>query len=142
MCRLFSTSERLAPAALDTGYQVCTLVGVTDCGTFSVAGLFAGIGGLELGLSAAGGRSELLCEVWAPAKGVLGHRFPGVPLVSDIRELRCLPDVDVVTAGFPCTDLSQAGRTVGIRGSQSGLVGEVCSGCCGPGRCQCSCSRT
>ncbi|MDA8062512.1 MAG: DNA (cytosine-5-)-methyltransferase, partial [Actinomycetota bacterium] len=92
---------------------------------FSVAGLFAGIGGFELGLAEAGGEPELLCERWEPAGRVLGARFPGVPVTSDVRELRSLPKVDVVTAGFPCTDLSQAGRTSGIRGSQSGLVGEV-----------------
>src|SRR5262249_8725864 len=47
------------------------------------------------------------------------------PLVGDIRELESLPRVDVVTAGFPCTDLSQAGRTAGIDGAASGLVREV-----------------
>ena len=41
------------------------------------------------------------------------------------RNPRSLPKVDLVTAGFPCTDLSQAGRTQGIRGQQSGLVAEV-----------------
>jgi DNA (cytosine-5)-methyltransferase 1 len=42
-----------------------------------------------------------------------------------IAHLRSLPKVDVVSAGFPCQDLSQAGRTQGIAGVQSGLVGEV-----------------
>lgn len=90
--------------------------------SFSVAGLFAGIGGLELGLGRAGGRAELLCECWEPAREVLRARFPGVEQAGDIRELDKLPDVEVVTSGFPCTDLSQAGRTEGIRGSESGLV--------------------
>lgn len=90
-----------------------------------MAGLFAGIGGFEKGLAAAGGRAELLCESWEPAKAVLAHRFPEVPLVGDVRDLKTLPPVDVVAAGFPCTDLSQAGRTRGITGSESGLVGEV-----------------
>jgi DNA (cytosine-5)-methyltransferase 1 len=67
----------------------------------------------------------LLSEVWEPAQAVLADRFPDVPLHGDIRELAALPAVDVVTAGFPCTDLSQAGRTAGITGKQSGLVGEV-----------------
>ncbi|MDA8046525.1 MAG: DNA (cytosine-5-)-methyltransferase [Actinomycetota bacterium] len=92
---------------------------------FTVAGLFAGIGGLEQGFAAAGGRTEILCEWWSPARAVLAHRFPDVPLAADVRDLRSLPSVDVVTAGFPCTDLSQAGRTTGIGGAQSGLVGEV-----------------
>jgi len=68
----------------------------------------------------------LLCEVWEPAKAVLAKQFPGVPLDPDVQHLKALPgDVDVVTAGFPCQDLSQAGRTAGIRGEQSGLVSHV-----------------
>ena len=91
----------------------------------SVAGLFAGIGGIERGLAASGHHSVLLCEVWGAAQAVLVDRFPAAEVRSDIRDLDRLPDVDVVTAGFPCTDLSQAGRTAGITGRQSGLVGEV-----------------
>lgn len=91
----------------------------------SVAGLFAGIGGIELGFHGAGLETTLLCEVWEPARAVLRHRFPDTPLHGDIRELKALPSTAVVTAGFPCTDLSQAGRTAGIAGAQSGLVGEV-----------------
>ncbi|MGW4902824.1 DNA cytosine methyltransferase [Streptomyces albidoflavus] len=88
----------------------------------SVAGLFAGIGGLELGLHRAGFKTELLCEWAPPAKAVLLDQFPGVEFHDDVQDLPALPDVDVVTAGFPCTDLSQAGRTAGIHGEQSGLV--------------------
>ncbi|MGV6991241.1 DNA cytosine methyltransferase [Gordonia amicalis] len=88
------------------------------------AGLFSGIGGFELGLSRAGIDTELLCENWAPAVSVLSQRF-GAELVGDITGLRSLPSVDVVTAGFPCTDLSQVGRKAGIGGNESGLVTEV-----------------
>lgn len=91
-----------------------------------VAGLFAGVGGLELGLEQAGLETALLCEVWAPAQAVLTNRFPDIPLEPDVQHLKALPgDVDVVTAGFPCQDLSQAGRTAGIGGEQSGLVSHV-----------------
>jgi len=94
-----------------------------------IAGLFAGIGGIELGFHHALGdavRTELLCEWWDPAKAVLSRRFPGVELHPDVRELRSLPDgLDVLAAGFPCTDLSQAGKTAGIAGNQSGLVAHV-----------------
>jgi DNA (cytosine-5)-methyltransferase 1 len=92
---------------------------------WTVAGLFAGIGGIELGLQRAGMRTELLCEWWEPARAVLEHRFPESPVVGDVRDLENLPAVDLVAAGFPCTDLSQAGRTKGIGGEASGLVGEV-----------------
>jgi DNA (cytosine-5)-methyltransferase 1 len=88
----------------------------------TVAGLFAGIGGLELGLHRAGFETKLLCEWAEPAKAVLLDRFPGVDYHDDVQDLPSLPPVDVVTAGFPCTDLSQAGRTAGIHGEQSGLV--------------------
>ena len=49
-----------------------------------------------------------------------------MPNEGDIRELRALPkNVDLVTAGFPCQDLSQAGKTAGIDGHRSSLVGQV-----------------
>lgn len=87
-------------------------------------GLFSGIGGLELGLQRAGIEAELLCEYWSPAAATLRRHFTA-PVVGDIRELGSLPRVDVVAAGFPCTDLSQVGRTSGIEGNESGLVREV-----------------
>jgi DNA (cytosine-5)-methyltransferase 1 len=97
---------------------------VTDARLRTV-GLFAGIGGIELGLEAAGCETKLLSEVDDAAAAVLDERFPGVPLTPDIRDLHALPPCDVVTAGFPCQDLSQAGRTAGIGGTQSGLVAHV-----------------
>jgi len=93
--------------------------------TLRVAGLFAGVGGLERGLDLAGLRTELLCEIDPAAIRVLRRRFPSVPLVPDIRDLETLPDVEIVAAGFPCQDLSQAGRTAGISGRSSGLVSHV-----------------
>jgi DNA (cytosine-5)-methyltransferase 1 len=96
----------------------------------TVAGLFAGIGGFELGLSRSGHATRLLCEIWDPAVAVLEDRFRGVPLVRDVRELasdasKMPEDVSLLTAGFPCTDLSQAGMTAGIKGENSGLVYQV-----------------
>ncbi|WP_339032180.1 DNA (cytosine-5-)-methyltransferase [Bradyrhizobium symbiodeficiens] len=91
-----------------------------------VAGLFAGIGGLERGLAAAGHEPSLLCEIWEPARAVLAARMPDVPCKRDVRELRSLPrETELLTGGFPCQDLSQAGRTAGIGGARSGLVGEI-----------------
>lgn len=90
------------------------------------AGLFAGIGGFELGLERSGHRTELLCDVLPAAKAVLQARFGGVDYRDDITKLRSLPStVDAICAGFPCQDLSQAGRTAGLDGARSGLVGEV-----------------
>lgn len=94
--------------------------------TATIAGLFAGIGGLELGLHRAGWSTELLCEIDPGAQAVLNERFPDVELHGDVTSLRSLPvGVEMVAAGFPCQDLSQAGRTVGITGARSGLVDEV-----------------
>ena len=91
-----------------------------------VAGLFAGIGGLERGLGAARHESVLLCEIWEPARAVLAAKMPDVLLEKDVRELKGLPsEVELLVAGFPCQDLSQAGLTAGIGGARSGLVGEV-----------------
>jgi DNA (cytosine-5)-methyltransferase 1 len=92
---------------------------------FRVAGLFAGIGGLERGLDRAGHETTLLCEIDEGARAVLRKHFEARQH-GDVATLRRLPrNVDLLVAGFPCQDLSQAGRTLGIEGSRSGLVGEV-----------------
>ena len=88
-----------------------------------VVGLFAGIGGIELGLQNAGHETLLLCEKDPQARAVLEARFPSVPLHDDVATLDVTPrGTDLVAAGFPCQDLSQAGRTGGIDGEKSGLV--------------------
>lgn len=91
-----------------------------------IAALFAGIGGMELGLHSAGHRAVMTCEIWEPAVEVLSAQFPGVANKPDVAELTSLPrGVDILTAGFPCQDLSQAGMTAGISGNRSGLVDNV-----------------
>jgi len=93
----------------------------------NVVGLFAGIGGVELGLQKAGHHCELLCEIDAAAKAVLNARFPEVRVHDDVITLVTLPSkIDMITGGFPCQDLSQAGKGAGIlNGSRSSLVSEV-----------------
>lgn len=103
-----------------------TAAGRTPQRQYRTAGLFAGIGGIELGLHRAGHETALLCEIDPAAQAVLEARFPAVRLHGDITTLRSLPkETDLLVAGFPCQDLSQAGKTAGIEGSRSGLVGEV-----------------
>lgn len=81
---------------------------------------------MELGMQRAGHHAALLCDVLPAAQAVLAARFPGVEYRDDITRLRSLPaDVDLVCAGFPCQDLSQAGLTAGLGGERSGLIGEV-----------------
>jgi DNA (cytosine-5)-methyltransferase 1 len=94
--------------------------------TMRVVGLFAGIGGIELGLHRAGHQTLLLCENEEGAIEVLDQRFPGIPIHHDIRDLTTLPaGTELLAGGFPCQDLSQAGSTAGIRGERSGLVDEA-----------------
>lgn len=94
--------------------------------TMRVAGLFAGVGGIELGLGQAGLTTSLLCEIDPQARAVLENRFPGVPIEPDVSAITRLPrGIDLLTAGFPCQDLSQAGRTSGIFGRRSGLIRSV-----------------
>lgn len=93
-----------------------------DNGGMGSAGVFSGIGGLELGLAEAGFHAGMMCEIDPTARHVLRERFEGVELAEDIQELAKLPAVDMLTAGFPCQDLSQAGRTGGINGAKSGIV--------------------
>lgn len=92
---------------------------------FAVAGLFAGIGGLERGFHEQGHRSVLLCDADDRARAVLSNRFPKVRISDDVRALGELPECDVLTAGFPCQDLSQVGRRQGISGPNSGLIDVV-----------------
>ncbi|NZA27212.1 DNA cytosine methyltransferase [Luteimonas sp. SJ-92] len=89
----------------------------------TVVGLFAGVGGLEAGFHEAGFETSLLCEIDSTARQVLQTRFPGAAIESDVRALARLPACTVLTAGFPCQDLSQVGRRQGITGPNSGLIG-------------------
>lgn len=90
------------------------------------ASLFAGIGGFELGLTANGMENVLMCDVDKASQAVLTYHFPDVPLASDVRGLKRLPKgTDVLTAGFPCQDLSSVGQKEGIKGERSGLISEV-----------------
>lgn len=94
--------------------------------THKIAGLFAGVGGLERGLHRAGHETLLLCENDPAATAVLSARFQTNRLHKDVCTLRALPrESTLAVAGFPCQDLSQAGMTAGIAGSRSGLIGEV-----------------
>lgn len=94
--------------------------------TFATVGLFAGIGGLEEGLSRAKHHPLLLVENFAPALQVLRTRFPEVKLEEDVRTVVDLPDgTELVVAGFPCQDLSSVGPKTGIAGTKSSLVGFV-----------------
>lgn len=93
-----------------------------------VVGLFAGIGGIELGLQRSGHKTALLCEIEPDARRILSHRFgySDSDVWKDVCNLTDLPsETELLAAGFPCQDLSQAGKTAGIEGSRSGLIDHV-----------------
>jgi DNA (cytosine-5)-methyltransferase 1 len=114
-----------------------------------VVSTFSGVGGLDLGLHQAGWRHELLCERDEYRRAVLATRFPGVPILDDVRsvgvpserrrteqdsaDIGVRPEYrprreggrpDLLCGGFPCQDLSVAGRRAGLAGERSGLFFE------------------
>lgn len=91
----------------------------------SIISLFSGIGGIERGLEAAGLTTILQCDSCDAARAVLKKRFKASKIEKDVRLLKGLPNGDLVTAGFPCQDLSQAGQAKGIKGKNSSLVSHV-----------------
>ena len=94
----------------------------------SVGSLFSGIGGLELGLERTGGfRTAWQCEIDAYCSEVLKLRWPSVPNLGDITKVDWneVEKPDVICGGFPCQDISVAGRGAGIKeGTRSGLWSE------------------
>ena len=87
--------------------------------------LFAGMGGLELGVQAVlGGHTLWHSEFDAAASRVLAHHWPDVPNLGDITEIDwdSTPRVNVLTGGSPCQDVSSAGARRGMKpGTRSGL---------------------
>lgn len=93
-----------------------------------VLSLFAGIGGFDLGLERTGGfKTVAFCEIDKAAQAVLRKHWSEVPIYDDVRTLtsdRLAADgiaVDVICGGFPCQDLSIAGKGAGLEGERSGL---------------------
>ncbi len=89
--------------------------------------LFSGIGGFSLGLERAGFETVAFCEIDPVCRGLLAHHWPEVPCYDDITTLtaeRLAADgisVDAICGGFPCQDLSFAGKGAGLAGERSGL---------------------
>jgi len=91
----------------------------------TLASLFAGIGGFEAGFQARGIQASLVVDNAPAAQAVLRSRFPNAMIADDVREIDDVNNVDILTAGFPCQDLSSVGEKRGLKGTQSRLVGEV-----------------
>ena len=89
--------------------------------------LFAGVGGFDLGMERAGHECVAQVEWDKNAAGVLKRQWPDVPLFCDVSKVSAddLPDADFITYGFPCQDLSVAGKREGLNGQRSGLFYEA-----------------
>jgi len=88
----------------------------------SVGSLFTGIGGFDLGFELEGFTPSWQAEIDAHCNTILERHWPNVVRVNDVRKAgRQLSNVDVLVGGFPCQDLSVAGRRRGLAGERSGL---------------------
>ena len=96
----------------------------------NVLDLFSGIGGFSLGLERAGMRTVAFCEIEPYCRAVLAKHWPGVPIYEDVRTVtgerlrRDGIEPDVIGGGFPCQDISNAGKRAGIDGDRSRLWNE------------------
>lgn len=98
--------------------------------------LFSGVGMIDLAASWAGIETVAFCDIEEYPQKILRRRFPNVPIYSDIRELTAeklkgdgIPKIDIISGGFPCQDVSTAGKRTGFVDSEgnvtrSGLWGE------------------
>lgn len=95
--------------------------------SFTFGSLFSGIiGGFDLGFERAGMRCVWQCEINEQARDVLASHWDGVPCFKDVTTLHATDAVrpDIICGGFPCQDLSVAGRRAGLAGERSGLFYE------------------
>ena len=92
----------------------------------NVLDLFSGIGGFSLGLERAGFKTVAFCEIESYCRAVLRKHWPDVPIFEDVRTLHTadVGAIDLICGGFPCQDISNAGKRAGIEGSRSGLWSE------------------
>jgi len=91
-------------------------------GMMNVLSLFSGIGGFDLGFERAGMNVVGMCEIDKHAQKILQRHFPDATLHTDVREVHYERGaVDLICGGFPCQDLSVAGKRRGLAGERSGL---------------------
>jgi DNA (cytosine-5)-methyltransferase 1 len=94
----------------------------------TIGSLFSGYGGLDLAVAAVtGGKVIWHCEYDDAPSKILEKNFPGVPNYRDVTKVDFtqVEQVDILTGGFPCQDLSLAGKRAGLKdGTRSGLWSE------------------
>jgi DNA (cytosine-5)-methyltransferase 1 len=96
--------------------------------------LFAGVGGFDLGLELAGHECVGQVEIDKHCQTVLANHWPDVPRHDDVRTANEWADriglvgrTDLVCGGFPCQDVSVAGRRAGLAGERTGLFWDALS---------------
>lgn len=93
-----------------------------------VLDLFSGIGGFALAFEAAGFETHAFAEIEPYPCKILAQHWPEVPNLGDVRGINgedYRGTVDVVCGGFPCQDISPAGKGAGLDGAKSGLWFEM-----------------
>jgi DNA (cytosine-5)-methyltransferase 1 len=98
-----------------------------------VGSLFSGIGGFDLGFERSFKKHSIDCKIaWQVeideyCKKILRKHWPGTKIYSDVRDItkNNVSHVDILIGGFPCQDLSVAGKQRGIHGKKSGLWWEM-----------------
>jgi DNA (cytosine-5)-methyltransferase 1 len=102
--------------------------------TMTAVSLFAGVGGFDLALERNGVKVVASVEIDKKASEVLAKHFPDSKLFGDIQEVSGEqlisagfdPRKGIIVGGFPCQDLSIAGKRSGLAGKRSGLFWEIC----------------
>ena len=101
--------------------------------TLTAVSLFAGVGGFDLAMQRNGINVVAAVEIDDKARAVLARRFPDTQLFPDVTKVSAhdlrnagfVPDRGIITGGFPCQDLSVAGRRKGLGGERSGLFWHI-----------------
>lgn len=93
-----------------------------------VLDVFSGIAGFSLGLERSSMETAAFCEVCPEARAVIKKHWPDTPVFDDVRTLNAntissagIKRIDVIAGGFPCQDISIAGKQAGLKGKRSGL---------------------
>jgi DNA (cytosine-5)-methyltransferase 1 len=95
--------------------------------------LFAGVGGFDLAMERNGVKVVAAVEIDKKCQDVLARRFPSTQLFDDVTTVKgsdligagFTPSTGIITGGFPCQDLSVAGKRAGLAGERSGLFWEI-----------------
>jgi len=95
--------------------------------------LFAGVGGFDLAMQRNGVKVVASVEIDKHCQSVLSRQFPDAKIFDDVTTVKGSdliaagfePSTGIITGGFPCQDLSVAGKRAGLAGERSGLFWEI-----------------